>query len=79
LEVSKPMVYHVRPDPDSPGLQVRLEGDDRREESTTKREADERARDLGRSADLGLVKVHDSHGEFETERTYGDDPVRSPG
>jgi hypothetical protein len=82
---SKRKVYHVVPDTVHHGKKrlwkVKLAG-----RSTVangvfkgKRDAIERAKELGKKAKLGQVVVHKLDGTIQTEYTYGEDPRETKG
>ena len=73
-------VYHVGPNATRDRWIVSREGDETfREEFRTKEDAVSAAKARARREEPAQVKVHDSRGNMDYERTYGADPRRTPG
>lgn len=73
-------IYHVVYDSDERHWEVKLQGAQRASfVFETKEKAIEKARALAKNNRPSQVIVHKMDGTFETEWTYGDDPLSSPG
>lgn len=73
------VVYHVVPKgPEE--WQVEREGGERATENfPTKDEAIAGAQQLLENDELGQIIIHKQDGTIQEERTYGEDPTRTPG
>ena len=70
-------VYHVLPDASAEAWMVTQENGEFRGEFDTKREAVEFATNSAKAQEPSQVKVHNSDGNVDYERIYGEDPRQS--
>ena len=76
--MSDRITYHVVPT--EKGWSVQREGDTADWRFfATKEEAVQDGTKLASSNELGQLIIHNADGKIEEERTYGDDPRRTPG
>lgn len=78
--MAKRKVYHVTHDKDDSMWKVKAQGGERASSvHATKDEAVDAGRTLAKNNMPSQLIVHLMNGQIETEYTYGDDPVSSPG